>query len=167
MSFMWNWLDSKSNEKLHCIDFPGKQNLVGTCSSNLVPNLSTLLTDSGTYCTECALMAIRDRSEFMTWGEVEVLLYYIIIILKLKVWSTAMAQHVETTTILNAQPFWTRLEMHSKESLDKQTNTQTNGRYQTYYLPCFAVDNYRQYTCIMYCYLLSVTVQSWNFGLNF
>ncbi len=28
-----------------------------------------------------------------------------------------------------------------QESTDKRTNKQTNGRYQMYYLPCFAVDN--------------------------
>ena len=33
------------------------------------------------------------------------------------------------------------LIMVKQESSDKHTDTQTNGRYQTYYLPCFAVDN--------------------------
>ena len=40
--------------------------------------------------------------------------YVFIILSKLKAWSTAMppmAQPVETTTILNAQPFWTLLEV--------------------------------------------------------
>ena len=32
---------------------------------------------------------------------------------KLKAWSTAMAQPVETTTILNAEPFWMLLEINT------------------------------------------------------
>ena len=140
--------------------------------------------------------------------------------MKLKAWSTAMARLVETTTILNAQPFWTLLGMntlwffksvadlcfttpfavlgkakylyrplctsskrfrceiskHNLLSFDLElwpmiltynpslakikvsphakkqghrssgrvvTDGQTDGRYQTYYLPCFAVDNYK------------------------
>ena len=41
-----------------------------------------------------------------------------------------MAQPVETTTIMTTQPFW----------INGQTDRQTDGRYQMYYLPCFGVD---------------------------
>ncbi len=51
-----------------------------------------------------------------------------------------MAQPVETTTIMNAQPFLMLLEMTVK-----QTNKQTHKRYQTHYLPSFTVDNYESY----------------------
>ena len=46
-----------------------------------------------------------------------------------------MAQPVEATTILNARPFWMPLEAKTV-----QTDKRTDGRYQTYYLPCFAVN---------------------------
>ncbi len=52
-----------------------------------------------------------------------------------------MAQPVETATILNGQPFWMLLEMNTLAGEHRQTNRQTDGRYQTYYLPCFAVEN--------------------------
>ncbi len=43
------------------------------------------------------------------------------------------------------QKFWTPLEINTRESIHGQTDGwmdgQTDGRYQTYYLPCFAVDN--------------------------
>ncbi len=58
-----------------------------------------------------------------------------------------MVQHVETTTILNAQTFWMPFAMSTlweHQQTDKQngrTDRQTDRRYQTYYLPCFAVDN--------------------------
>ena len=32
-------------------------------------------------------------------------------------------------------------------STDKQTDRRTDGRYQTYYLPCFAVDNNISWQC--------------------
>ena len=38
---------------------------------------------------------------------------------KLKAWSTAMTQPVETTTILNAQPFWMLFEM---TRMDRRTD---------------------------------------------
>ncbi len=54
-----------------------------------------------------------------------------------------------TTTILNAQPFWMLLEINTLWSFlasadgrtDRQTYRRTDRRYQTYYLPCFTVDN--------------------------
>ncbi len=62
--------------------------------------------------------------------------------------SLLIKKPVETTTILNAQPFWMPLEMNKRfkeESSDIPTNTQTQKQthwcYQTHYLPCFAVDN--------------------------
>ena len=43
--------------------------------------------------------------------------------------------HFERPTILYAP--W---DEHKQESSDRQTDRQTNGRYQTYNFPCFAVD---------------------------
>ncbi len=60
----------------------------------------------------------------------------------LKAWSTAMAQPVETATDHrhNTQIPWTDngtyIQTHT------QTNKQTHWRYQTHYLPCFAVDKH-------------------------
>ena len=81
----------------------------------------------------------------------------LIVFYELKAWSTAVAQPVGTTSILNAQPFWMPLEINTlwcfsecswlvfhwqrNGRTDGQTDGQTDGRYQTYYLPCFAVDN--------------------------
>ncbi len=58
-------------------------------------------------------------------------------------------QQITYTTILNAvfdehsMMFLrvSKVKRFKQESSDKQTDKQTNGRYQTYYLPCFAVDN--------------------------
>ena len=74
-------------------------------------------------------------------------------LIELKAWSTAMAQHVETATdnkhthkdlgliMVNVYGF-----VFKYESSDKHTHihtyTHTHGRYQTHYLPCFAVDKY-------------------------
>ncbi len=53
---------------------------------------------------------------------------------KLKAWSTVMAQPVEMTTILKAQPFWMLLEMNTlcsfssrRAPADKQTDRQTDA----------------------------------------
>ncbi len=37
-----------------------------------------------------------------------------------------------------------KVKRFKQESAHNQTNTRTDGRYQTYYLPCFAVDNYSE-----------------------
>ncbi len=58
-----------------------------------------------------------------------------------------MVQPVETTTILNAQPFWILLEMNTLGQTVQawerwRTDGKMEGRCQTYYLPCFAVDKH-------------------------
>ncbi len=74
-----------------------------------------------------------------------------------------MAQHVETATdykhtckdlgliMVNVYGFvFHASSMLKQENSDIHPHTQTNGRYQTYYLPCFAVDNYhpKVFTCL-------------------
>ena len=49
--------------------------------------------------------------------------------LKLKAWSTANAQPIKATTD------------YISNHLERPTDRWTDGCYQTYYLPCFAVDN--------------------------
>ncbi len=74
-----------------------------------------------------------------------------------------MAQPVETTTILNAQPFWMLeitlyVQAGEHQQTDKQ-NGRTDRRYQTYYLPCFAVDNNKLFVTL-------VCRKTWNKPLN-
>ena len=85
----------------------------------------------------------------------------------------------------NAQPFWTLLEMNSlwcfltffsgdRETgrrTDGQTDRQMDVRYQTYYLPCFAVDKnrygrvllvfLRMYPTLIHWILVGPRVRTW------
>ena len=68
-----------------------------------------------------------------------------------------MAQPVKRITILNGQPFW----------IGSAVRARTNGRYQTYYLPCFTVDNYMEVGNIPIKLHLCLSLESDDWRISF
>ncbi len=66
-------------------------------------------------------------------------------ITKLKAWLTTMAQPVETATDYR--------HTHNDLGLISWTDRQTDGHYQMFYLPCFAVNKKVHFTCNQFSWL--------------